>query len=56
MDSVVEVPQELAGRYTTTAQFLHWFTAVLMFTVLPRLGHGQHERQFSLSRAALYAA
>jgi cytochrome b561 len=35
MEAVVEVPQVAIGRYTTTAQFLHWLTAVLMFTVLP---------------------
>ena len=35
MDSVIEVPRAVIGRYTATAQFLHWLTALLMFTVLP---------------------
>jgi cytochrome b561 len=35
MDSVIEVPHVGLERYTATAQFLHWLTAVLMFTVLP---------------------
>src|SRR5690349_11965734 len=38
MEAVVEVPQVAMGRYTTTAQFLHWLTAVLMVTVLPLAG------------------
>jgi len=35
MDQQTEVRESVTGRYTSTAQVLHWLTALLMFTALP---------------------